>query len=335
MKDYLELTVGGQFRRLRAAGLDACRQFGIDVAEIKNLNHGENTTFRITDTKGEKHVIRIHRPGYQTFESIDSELKLLEALNKNTDLLVPQPRHTPSGDHIVEVSAKGVEGSRYAVAFNWIGGKFVDERVTDRHMVLTGELTAKLHKFADEWKLPKGFQRRNWHDEFHLTHAAKRLGEFVDPAPFMETHKLMRKQIESYGTETDYGIIHADLHFGNVFFPPGGVAAIDFDDTGFANYAYDYAVTMTSYRRDKRFERLREAYGRGYESVRPLPKDWHERIEAFMAARLIFMVDWFFTRDDNPRLRGYRDRALPLWEKDLQRYLATGSLRDTTEESAA
>lgn len=334
MKPYLDLTVGGQFRRLRAAGLDACRQFGIEVAEMKNLNHGENTTFRVTDTSGEKHVIRIHRPGYQTFETIDSELLFLEAIAENTDINVPKPRHTASGEHIVQVSARGVEGERYAVAFNWIDGRFIDERVTDRHMSLTGELTAKLHRFADNWKIPKGFTRRNWHDEFHLTNAADRLEEFVNPRPFHDGYALMREQIGAYGTDDNYGIIHADLHYGNVFFPPGGIAAIDFDDLGFANYAYDYAVTMTTYRRDKRFEKLREAYGTGYEKVRPLTKDWRDRLEVFMAARLIFMVDWFFTRDDNPRLRGYRDKALPVWEKSLERYLATGSLREPAETAA-
>ena len=335
MKPYLELTVGGQFRRLRAAGLDACRQFGIEVAEVKPLNHGENTTFRITDPTGEMHVIRIHRPGYQTFETIDSELKFLEALTEQTDLNVPKPRHTPSGDHIVQVSAKGVEGERYAVAFNWIDGKFVDDRVTDRHLSLTGELTAKLHKFVDEWKIPQGFKRRNWHDEFNLKNAEKRLGDFVNPNPFLEAHAEMRKRIEQYSTTENYGIIHADLHYGNVFFPPNGIAAIDFDDLGFANYAYDYAVTLTTYRRSEKFDKLREAYGRGYEKVRPLPDDWRERAEVFMAARLIFMVDWFFTRDDNPRLRGYRDKALPIWEKDLERYLVTGSIRGAATESAA
>ncbi|MEO7453296.1 MAG: phosphotransferase [Fimbriimonadales bacterium] len=335
MKPYLELTVGGQFRRFRAAAIDACRQFDINAVEIKPLNHGENTTFRITDTSGQMHVVRIHRPGYQTLESIDSELIFLEALNKGTSLSVPNPRHTPTGERIVKVSAKGVDGERYAVVFDWIDGKFVGERVTPRHLSMTGELTAKLHRFVDDWNAPQSFERRDWHDEFHLENVGDRLGEFADPKPFFGAYKLMRRQIDSYDSATDYGIIHADLHFGNVIFPNGGIAAIDFDDLGFANYAYDYAVTMNSHRRHKRFEELREAYGAGYETIRKLPNDWHDRLEVFMAARVIFMVDWLFTRDDNPNLRAYRDRALPMWEKDLQRYLDTGSLRDTTTESAA
>jgi len=335
MKPYLELTVAGQFRRLREAALDACRQFGIEVVTLEPLNHGENTTFRALDKLGEWHVIRIHRPGYQTFNSIDSELKFLEALNADTNLNVPAPRKTPSGDHIVEVSAKGVDGSRWAVAFNWIDGSFVGKRVTEGQLQSTGRLTASLHAFTENYTLPNGFERRVWDGEFTLKNAESRLGEFADPRPFHAACEIVRKQIDGFGRNKEFGLIHADLHFGNVFFTPAGIAAIDFDDLGFAHFAYDYAVTLISVRRRPQFEMLRDAYAEGYREVRSLPKDWIDRLEVFMAARVIFMVDWFFTRDDNPRLREYRAEALPKWCLDLQRYLETGTIVEPLDERAA
>jgi Ser/Thr protein kinase RdoA (MazF antagonist) len=328
MKPFLDLTVAGQFRRLREAAFDACRQLSIEVVALKPLNHGENTTFQALDKFGEKHVIRIHRPGYQTFNSIDSELKFLDALNVGTDLNVPKPRKSPTGEHIVEVSAMGVDGSRLAVAFNWLDGRFLDKRVTDDDLIATGKLTASLHAFIENYKQPKGFERRTWDSEFTLKNAEARLGEFVDPEPFFEACTLISKQIEAFGREAEYGLIHADLHFGNVFFTPTGIAAIDFDDLGFAHFAYDYAVTLGSLRKRENFRSLRDAYAKGYENVRPLPKDWIERLEVFMAARLIFMVDWFFTRDDNPRLREYRDEVLPRWGRDLKRYVETAALTE-------
>lgn len=335
MKPYLELTVSGQFRRLREAALDACRQFGIEVVSLEPLNHGENTTFRVLDKLGEKHVIRIHRPGYQTFKSIDSELKFLEALSCGIDLNVPKPRKTPHGDHIVEVSASGVDGSRLAVAFNWIDGRFVDKRVTEDQLRGTGKLTASLHSFAENYTPPKGFERRVWDSEFTLKNAESRLGEFVDPQPFHSACELVRKQLDGFGRKKEYGLIHADLHFGNVFFMKNGIAAIDFDDLGYAHFAYDYAVTLSSLRRRPQFDMLKDAYAEGYEAVRALPKDWIDRLEVFMAARVVFMVDWFFTRDDNPRLREYRAEALPKWCLDMQRYLETGSLIERAGEPAA
>jgi len=335
MKPYLELTVGGQFRRLREAAFDACRQFDIRAVSLEPLNHGENTTFRALDQSGERYVIRIHRPGYQTRESIDSELMFLDALTAGTDLNIPTPRKTPSGEHIVEVAAKGVEGVRLAVAFNWIDGKFVGRRITEAQLVLTGELTARLHKFAENYTLPEGFERRTWDQEFTLKNAESRLREFTDPTPFHDTCELVDQAMARYGTESEHGLIHADLHFGNVFFTSIGIAAIDFDDLGFAHFAYDYAVTLLSVRKCAEYERLRDAYAKGYESVRLLPKDWVHRTDVFMAARTIFMCDWFFTRDDNPRLREYRAELLPKWGADLQRFVETGTIVEPRDENAA
>jgi len=335
MKPYLELTVAGQFRRLREAAFDACRQFGIEAVSLHPLNHGENTTFRVLDKAGERHVIRIHRPGYQTFNTIDSELRFLEDLAYATNLNIPQPRRTPNGGHIVEVSAKGIEGSRLAAAFNWMDGRFLGKRVSEEDLAATGGLTASLHNFVDGYTLPQGFDRRTWDGEFSLSNAALRLSEFVEPDPFHEACAKVTSHLDGFGKQQEYGLIHADLHFGNVFFTPHGIAAIDFDDLGFAHYAYDYAVTLLTMRRRENFDALCAAYASGYERVRKLPSDWRERLEVFMAARVIFMVDWFFTRDDNPRLRGYRQEFLPKWEEDLKRYVRTGSIVDRPREPAA
>lgn len=326
MKPYDELTAHGQFRRLRAAALDACRQFDISAVELKPLNHGENTTFRVTDDAGDMHVVRIHRPGYQTPATIVSELRFLEALSRETPLNVPKPRKTPSGDWLAHVSAKGVEGSRVAVVFDWIEGRFVSRNATPPQLRQVGALTAALHRFAETFREGEGFERRVWDREFTLKNAVGRLEETVNAAPFYEACEFVAKQIRGYGKASEYGLIHADLHFGNVLFTPTGIATIDFDDLGYAHFAYDYGVTLQALSRKDLLPQYREAYAGGYASVRPLPKDWAERLEVFMAARVVFMTEWFYNRDDNPELRGYRDKLMPRYQQDLERFLSTGSL---------
>ncbi|MGI8924794.1 MAG: phosphotransferase [Fimbriimonadales bacterium] len=110
-------------------------------------------------------------------------------------------------------------------------------------------------------------------------------------------------------------------------FPNPESPVIDFDDLGWAHHAYDYAVTLSQFRGKDNFEHLREAYGEGYSKARPLPKDWRERLEVFMAARVLMMTEWLFSREDNPRLRSWRDKMLPRRHGDLEKYVATGSLR--------
>jgi Ser/Thr protein kinase RdoA (MazF antagonist) len=42
------------------------------------------------------------------------------------------------------------------------------------------------------------------------------------------------------------GVIHADLHFGNLLRTRDGMSAIDFDDCGRGFYAHDLAVPLGS-----------------------------------------------------------------------------------------
>ena len=43
-------------------------------------------------------------------------------------------------------------------------------------------------------------------------------------------------------TRTNYGVIHADLHLGNMLVQDGTVAIMDFEQVGRGHYLYDLAV---------------------------------------------------------------------------------------------
>lgn len=327
MKPYEQLTVGGQFRRFRPAALDACRQFGVEVARLSPLNHGENTTFRVTSSSSQEFVVRIHRLDYQTRETISSELEFLDALRNATDLVAPRPVRNREGEFISRVRANGVEGERNAVLFEWVDGRFVGEEASPHHFQQLGEATAILHNFSEKYNPPANFKRQDWRGAFQAKSLREKIGQFAKPEPFLESLEIANRKIAEYGTEKDCGLIHADLHFGNVLFKNGRARVIDFDDLAWGHHAMDYAVSFTWHRNSKSFDSYLEGYRRGYESRRKLPEDWLERLEVFIALRRLFITDWLFTRDDNPRLREYRDEALPKWEKELERFVATGSVR--------
>ena len=68
--------------------LDLWRETAGGRATLINLS--ENHTFRI-DAPAGRTVLRVHRPGYHTAASIESELAWLEALRRDTDLPVVRP----------------------------------------------------------------------------------------------------------------------------------------------------------------------------------------------------------------------------------------------------
>lgn len=325
MKAYLELTSGGQMRRLRKAAFDACQKLGIEHHKITPLHHGENTTFAVMEPNGAKWNLRLHRPGYQTRRGVESELDFLRRLQPELEheFICPKPHRSGT----VIASAPGVE-DRVASALQWVDGRFLGDGVLPKHLFAIGRLTARLHLFAEAFLPSANFTRNAWHDPIVLSSSAVgELDAFAPAENFVKARNILEDRIAVLGKSAEYGLIHADLHLGNVFFAKGAVVAIDFDDLGWAHHAYDYAVSLTQFRNAADFVDLREAYGEGYETLRPLPKDWRDRLEVFLAARVVAMTEWFMMRKDNPRLRGYAVEALPRWAVEMERYVRTGSLR--------
>ncbi|HTO28712.1 MAG TPA: phosphotransferase, partial [Devosia sp.] len=55
------------------------------------INHSENQTFLVEAAGQGAFTLRVHRAGYQSRASIESELAWLMALRRDTDLAIPEP----------------------------------------------------------------------------------------------------------------------------------------------------------------------------------------------------------------------------------------------------
>jgi Ser/Thr protein kinase RdoA (MazF antagonist) len=82
-----------------------------------------------------------------------------------------------------------------------------------------------------------------------------------------------------------YGLVHADLHLGNVLDHRGQARPLDFDDASWGHYALDLAVAVDSVP-----EPLHPVLLDGYRAVRPLPAGYQEHTEALLAGRRLFLA---------------------------------------------
>ena len=82
-----------------------------------------------------------------------------------------------------------------------------------------------------------------------------------------------------------YGLIHADLHLGNVLDHYGQARPIDFDDAAWGHYAVDLAIAADSVP-----EALRPVLLGGYQTVGPLPPGYDEHQATLLAARRLFLA---------------------------------------------
>ena len=298
--EFAEFTQEEQIARLQTMADAALAQFGVESSSIEPLVHAENTTFRVHTDSGD-FCLRICRPGYQTDDAIDSELAFLAALTE-AGFSVP----TPLGRRI-KAQVDGVPEPRNCVLFHWQSGDFVKEEFSLDQGRELGKLMARLHEFSQAWQPPPGFDRRDLH------------AQLFDPMPFENSPFEMTIEDRQLLVETaqeslelisalrempsQFGLIHGDLHRGNVLFDGDEIRLIDFDDLGDGAWLYDFASALAYQLLRPSGRDVTLAMLAGYEEVHPLPDRARELLPAFLRLRYVIVAKWVLERTDNPRIR--------------------------------
>jgi Ser/Thr protein kinase RdoA (MazF antagonist) len=282
------------------------------------LNHGENATFAVTDSKRRKFVLRIHRTGYHSNDAILQELYWLQHLRELDALSVPRPIAAKTGEWLTTVASPHTGDTRTCVLFEWTKGRFAHHRLCPRHFGALGSYLGKLHFHSG--KVP--YQHRMYWNSEGLLGRRPTFGSLdrivgINPADqnaIIEFRKHYLRRLRTYENRCPIrlGLIHADPHFGNVLFDQGHPALIDFDDCGWGFFVYDLAVVLVSadsLRLNHRlnFSRCADKLLDGYAKTAELNQLDLTALDALTAARRLTMLGWLNSRADNPRIR----KALP------------------------
>ena len=159
-----------------------------------------------------------------------------------------------------------------------------------RHFELLGRVAGELHNHSEAWSPPTGFDRPTYDAEGLFGSRSKFPLDEIGPAPVrrdLETvYGRLTEAEQQMGCDTEmFGLIHADLSFGNVLFRPGHAIAIDFGDCGFGYYLYEIAVILAGPYGRPGFQERSDALLKGYREVRSLSMDLEEYIPTLMASR--------------------------------------------------
>jgi Ser/Thr protein kinase RdoA (MazF antagonist) len=330
-REFERLSRRTQIRQLRQLAVVALAAYDLPPARLTLLAHLFNTTFRVDSQHGERYVLRIHRAGTPTVESVGAELAWLAALRRDTTLQVPAPVPTRAGGLLTVAAAADVPQPHICVLFRWMPGKIVRRGLTPSHLARAGELMARLQMHALEWRLPSGFARGRV--DYPIESVRYSLNPFA-PEVLERIHSLVactlsageamlvtevlervRATEESLGIgETDltrgagwpatFGLIHADLHYWNLLFVRGSVRAIDFDDCGFGPFLFDPAVMLSALLGRAEYRALRGALLAGYRRVRPLSVKEEAHLDTFIALRQVQDALWVLEWRKHPAIGG-------------------------------
>jgi Ser/Thr protein kinase RdoA (MazF antagonist) len=312
------------------AAIEALTAFPIEPDGLELVSLSENVTFRVKDrSDGADYVLRLHRPGYHTLEELNSERVWTRALAA-AGVAVPIPLATRGGGDYVGVPVPALGQTRQAGMARWTEGELLsdvlersdDPAAAERYFEQLGAIEAAMHNQSSAWRPPPGFARHAV-DRDGLMGDAPFWGPFWDHRVFapaeralvIATRDRIRGAMDRYGRDpATFGMIHADLHPGNLLVDGDRLTVIDFDDCAFGWHLYDIAVALVHQQRSPHFEARRDAFVRGYRTVRPLGDDALALLPMFLLVRGLAQTGWLHQRPEidvpNPTLRANTDRLL-------------------------
>ncbi len=276
-------------------------------ATARLINVSENHTYMV-DCQTQRWVLRVHRDGNHSVQAIRSEIAWTEALQQDGALLTPRVIPGIDGHKVQKVWLDGI-GSRFLVLFEFVPGSSPNETCDlTAPFEQLGGITARAHLHSIGWSRPGGFTRMSWNTETMFGRDGL-WGDWRD-APNVTPDILgVLERVEERvkcgltalgrGAE-DYGLIHADMRLANLLTIGDTIQVIDFDDAGMGWFLYDFAAAVSFMEDDPRLPDWKEAWLRGYRTIRPLPDRAEQDIDTLIMLRRLALLAWIGSRIESP-----------------------------------
>ena len=297
------------------AALRALESFPVEVESVELVMISENVTFRISLRDSDSdYVLRLHRPGYNSIEELNSERLWTRALH-DTGLTTQDSLLTISGQHFELIDIPEAAEQRYAGMTEWFAGMPLREYLDtcsdpeERKQLFRriGGVAATIHNQSTNWNEPPGFVRRHLDIE-GLLGEEPRWGRFWEHAELTNEEKSLllrardsaRVALSSYGSNpASYSLIHSDLHPDNIICSGDNMALIDFDDSSYGWHMYEIASALIEDRIESDFNAICGALLDGYCEQRPLSEQDIDMLPTFLLIRGLAIIGWFHQRPEH------------------------------------
>ncbi len=295
--------------------IDAARQsaiaWNLRPEEISIISHSENVVCDLALPGGEHLIMRLHRPGYNTLDELNSEVQWVSALGAS-GLPVPSAVPTMHGEYYRPVLVGGE--TRYVGVVEWVDGTPLggplspgDGNVAAQYGQI-GQLAARIRAHNASWSPSAGFTRRRW-DADGLVGPDPLWGRFwqapaltsEQKALFTAARSELHTRLSALSTAPErFGMIHADLHLGNLMVEGDALTVIDFDDAGSGWFAYELAIALHPMLEEDSFPEARRALLDGYRSEHDFSEDEEATMDMLLVVRSLIIVGWLSNRPELP-----------------------------------
>ncbi len=263
------------------------KPFGVAATNFVPLGNTENTNVLVTTASDQRYLLRQHRTESRSLAMLESEMLLLNHLHQS-GLEVQRPVPLLAGNFIFSNDA-----GRFSL-FSWIDGEVL-ESISETQAEAVGILMARFHEVTRDFTPPTGFERLQYDSQYlEDTLLELRAIDWLQADMTLFEQSMARAQKAFNEPNIAWGLIHADLHSGNMVWQGLRVAMIDFDRSGFGPVSYDIATTFGYLE-----ETERNAFLAGYETVLPLPEGFTQKRKLFTIAEWLTNLAFLAARTED------------------------------------
>jgi len=287
--------------------------FGYNIEDLEDLRGFENFVYGYT-LNNKQYVIRFVHSLHRSYDMVLAEIEFIYYLDKHgasVSKLIPS-----KFERLVERIPLSDDNYFSVMVFTRAPGTFVkEEELTDEFFYKLGKEIGKLHSLSKTFNPSK--RRLHWHQERYIEDNIQFLPE--DDDIVISKARNIRSKIQSIPTNRDnYGLIHTDLHFGNMYYDKGNLTFFDWDDSSYKYFVSDIAIILYYYfvfqNRDEkdRIGKTKEImlpFMKGYNEENNLSPSIWNHLNDFMKLRetilyLVVKAD-DFGHTNNPRTKAF------------------------------
>ena len=270
--------------------------YGVSFEDIKYVGGFENFVYEY-QKDGIDYILRLVHSTHRISDHVMGEIEFIDYLSHN-GANVSNVVKTLEGELQVQIACD-TPGDYFTVCtFTRAPGTYVGKRTDDEFNYKFGSAVEKLHRLTKKYSPIK--KRYHWHEENFVDIGKKYLpGKYQYMIAKCEAHieKLKKLPIDI----DCYGLIHTDLHFGNLYYDDSVITFFDWDDSAYKHFIsdiaiiiyYQFGLTMDTdvQIEDKTYNFLKH-FMKGYEIENKLDQKWFEYLNDFLLLRtfILFFV---------------------------------------------
>ena len=270
--------------------------FGIARENIKTLGGFENFVFEYEDNN-ELFILRLVHSSHRKSTFVEAEIEFIDHLSKSGARVSNIVRSL--NGNLIEKVYDDFDGYFSVCVFEKAPGDFVKkEKIDEKFNFNFGIEVAKLHKITKNFTPNK--KRYHWYEEDWIEIGVRNLKD--EEQFIVDIAKNHVKKLMEYKTDIDsYGLIHTDLHFGNMYYDNGLLTFFDWDDSAYKHFISDIAIIIfyqfglngdDENTKENKVKVFLNDFMKGYNTINKLDYEWFLRLNDFLKLReiILYMV---------------------------------------------